>query len=42
MTTANVIVQTNTALATNNRATMIALGGTLDDLNNGRQGCPLN
>jgi hypothetical protein len=42
MTTANVIVQTNAALASNDRATMIALGGTLDGLNNGVNGCPLN
>jgi hypothetical protein len=40
LTAADVIAQTNAALASNNRATMIALGGTLDDLNNG--GCPLN
>lgn len=40
LTTAGVIAQVNTALASNDRATMISLGGTLDGLNNG--GCPLN
>lgn len=41
-TTQQVITATNAALASGDRATMIALGGTLDDANNGQDGCPLN
>jgi cysteine-rich repeat protein len=37
-----VIVLVNAALATGDRATMIALGGVLDDANNGADGCPLS
>ena len=40
LSTADVISQVNAALATGDRDTMISLGGTLDNLNNG--GCPLN
>jgi cysteine-rich repeat protein len=36
-----VIVLVNAALATGDRATMIALAGVLDDANNGADGCPL-
>jgi hypothetical protein len=37
-----VIALVNAALATGDRATMIALGGVLDDANNGADGCPLS
>jgi hypothetical protein len=40
LTAAQIIADVNTALATNNRATLIALATTLDNLNNA--GCPLN
>jgi hypothetical protein len=40
MSTADVISAVNAALASNDRATMIALAGDLDDANN--EGCPLN
>jgi hypothetical protein len=40
MSTADVINAVNAALASNDRATMIALAGDLDDANN--EGCPLN
>ncbi len=41
-TTQQVIDATNGALASGDRATMIALGGTLDAANNGKAGCPLS
>jgi hypothetical protein len=41
-TTQQVIDATNAALASGSRATMIGLAGTLDDANNGMDGCPLN
>ena len=41
-TTGQVISQTNAALATLNRDTMLALATTLDNANNGQAGCPLN
>jgi cysteine-rich repeat protein len=37
-----VIALVNAALATGDRATMITLGGVLDDANNGVDGCPLS
>jgi hypothetical protein len=40
LTTAEVIAQVNTALASQNRSTMLALAGQLDSDNN--LGCPLN
>ena len=40
MSSADVISAVNAALASNDRATMLALAGDLDDANNG--GCPLN
>lgn len=39
-TTSNIIADVNSALASNNRNTMLDLAGDLDDDNNG--GCPLN
>ena len=40
LSTADVIAQTNAALASLDRGTMVGLGGTFDSLNN--LGCPLN
>jgi hypothetical protein len=42
MSASEVISQVSTALASNNRATILALATTLDDANNADQGCPLN
>jgi hypothetical protein len=42
MSTADVISDTNAALASLDRDMMIGLGGDLDDANNGEDGCPLN
>jgi hypothetical protein len=40
LTTSQVILQVNTALASGNRSTILVLADTLDKYNN--QGCPLN
>jgi hypothetical protein len=41
LTTSQIITQVNSALATNDRDTIIALADRLDALNNGPGGCPL-
>jgi hypothetical protein len=42
MSASQVISQVSAALASNNRATILALATTLDDANNADEGCPLN
>jgi hypothetical protein len=42
LTTAEVISMVNEALATNDRATILALAELLDGFNNGEGGCPLS
>jgi hypothetical protein len=41
-TTAEIISQVNTAVATGDRDTILALATTIDNANNGVGGCPLN
>jgi hypothetical protein len=42
LTTAEVVSMVNNALATNDRATILALAELLDGFNNGEGGCPLS